>query len=223
MKQLPKIKTFTDRYPFVGPIIWMLSIQYYLIQVVTAQAWAMPYSWAQNTISDLGNTACGNYAGRFVCSPLHSSMNASFITLGITMMAGSPLIYQEFKKTKLSRIGFSLMALAGLGTLFVGLFPENSINLLHSLGAFLPFFVGNIGIIVLGLTLDIPKTLRLYTLFSGVIALIALGFFLTHHYLGLGIGGMERVTAYPQTMWLIVFGVYISSNHLRARARNSTG
>lgn len=221
-KQSTKIKTFTDRYPFVGPIIWILSIQYYLIQIAVARAWTVPYSLAQNTISDLGNTACGDYAGRFVCSPLHSSMNASFITLGITMMTGSPLIYQEFKKTKASLTGFSLMALAGLGTLFVGLFPENTISTLHALGAFLPFFVGNIGIIILGLTLDIPKTLRLYTLFSGLIALVALGFFIAHFYLGIGIGGMERLTAYPQTMWLIVFGVYISSSHMRTRSKVRT-
>ncbi len=61
------IKTFTDRYPFVGPLIWMLSIQYYIIQVVVAMAWTSPYSLLRNTISDLGNTACGSYGGRFVC------------------------------------------------------------------------------------------------------------------------------------------------------------
>lgn len=211
------IRTFTDKYPFVGPIFWMVSIQYYIIQVVVATAWMVHYSLTQNTISDLGNTACGSYGGRFVCSPLHSLMNASFITLGFTMIFGATLIYQEFKETRGSLTGFVFMSAAGLGTLIVGLFPENSINILHIMGAALPFLVGNIGLVILGSVLDMPRSVRTYTLISGVISLIALIFFIFHIYFGLGIGGTERLVAYPQTMWLIVFGIYISSNHIKSQ------
>ncbi|MBI3624402.1 DUF998 domain-containing protein [Candidatus Saccharibacteria bacterium] len=221
MKPSQMIQTFTDRYPLIGPAFWILSLQYYLVQVISAQAWSMPYSVQSNTISDLGNTVCGLYAGRYVCSPLHSLMNASFITLGITMVVGAVLIYQEFKESKATFIGFTFMAIAGLGTLLVGLFPENGLVVLHVLGAALPFFVGNVGLIVLGASLDIPSMLRYYTLVSGIVSLTALLFFITHTYLGIGIGGMERLTAYPQTMWLIVFGIYISSNHIRLRAANN--
>jgi hypothetical protein len=35
-------------------------------------------------------------------------------------------------------------------------------------------------------------------------------FFASSHYLGLGEGGMERIVAYPQTLWLIFFGTYLS-------------
>ncbi len=72
--------------------------------------------------------------------------------------------------------------------------------------------------VILGRSLDIPKALRYYTVGSGLIALIALAFFVTRNYLGLGIGGMERLVAYPQTMWLIVFGIYISCDHIRSNA-----
>lgn len=213
------IKTFTDRYPYIGPTMWMLSLQYFLIQVVVARDWLIPFSLAQNTISDLGNIACGAYAGRFVCSPLHSLMNGSFITLGVFMATGSLLIYQEFKRDTATLVGFSFMAIAGIGTLLVGLFPENTVSALHILGAFLPFFVGNLGLVILGRVLDLPRWLRIYTMASGVISLVALALFVTHTYLGLGIGGMERLTAYPQTVWLIVFGVYISRNHLLKRSK----
>ncbi len=212
---MENINTFSNRYPLIGPTMWTLSLQYYLTQIMVAHAWPIPYSALQNTISDLGNTACGMYAGRFVCSPLHDYMNASFIALGLFMMAGSLLIYQEFRETKGSLVGFSLMALAGFGTILVGVFPENTISSLHALGAFLPFLFGNIALLILGLTLDIPRWLRIYTLASGVVALTGFVLFSTHNYLGLGIGGMERITAYPQTMWLTVFGLYISRNHFR--------
>jgi hypothetical membrane protein len=216
MKSMTSIKSFTDRYPFVGPAFWIVSLQFYITQFVVALAWASPYSFFQNTISDLGNTNCGMYSGRYVCSPLHSYMNTSFVVLGITMIVGGLLIYQEFQKTAESLIGFSAMMLAGFGTLLVGLYPENSIGPVHQLGALLPFLIGNAGMVILGQRLDIPRWLRYYTTTSGSISLLALVFFSFHVYIGIGIGGMERIVAHPQTIWLIVFGAYISSNHIRS-------
>jgi len=214
MKPTKGIKIFSDRYPFVGPAFWMVSVQYYIIQILVAVAWAMPYSVFHNTISDLGNTVCGPYSARYVCSPLHGFMNGSFIVLGVTMIFGGILIYQEFKETRGSLAGFMFMIIAGIGTLLVGLFPENTISSLHVVGALLPFLIGNVGMVVLGMVLDLPKLLRYYTIASGVISLIALVFFTFHVYFGLDIGGVERIVAYPQTMWLIVFGIYMSSTHL---------
>jgi hypothetical membrane protein len=221
MKPSTIIKTFTDRYPFVGPAIWILCIQYFITQIVVGRAWSIHYSLAHNTISDLGNTACGLYGGRFVCSPLHGLMNASFIMLGITMATGSFLIYQEFKENRASLVSFSFMAAAGVGTLMVGLFPENTSSVLHTIGAGLPFFIGNLSLLILGLDLRVPIALKVYTLLSGLISLIALVLFVTNHNLGLGTGGMERIVAYPQTIWLIIFGIYISYNHIATRPRRS--
>jgi len=213
------IKTFTDRYPLIGPAIWMLSIQYFVIQIIAGLAYKTTYSLRFNTISDLGNSVCGTYSGRYVCSPLHSLMDASFILLGVTMASGSLLIYQEFKRDSATLVGFSFLAIAGFGTLLVGLFPENTVSALHVLGASLPFLLGNVALIILSVSLAIPRLLRYYTFISGVLALIALAFFYSQHYLGLGIGGMERLVAYPQTFWLIAFGLYISSSHIRKSPR----
>jgi len=217
MKPSKAIKTFTDRYPLIGPSFWMLSVQYFITQLVVAHDWAKPYSWTHNTISDLGNSRCGMYGSRFVCSPLHNWMDASFIVLGLSMVIGATLIYQEFRKSRISAIGFGCMAAAGLGTVLVGLFPENTVSSLHIIGAALPFLVGNIGLVILGSALALPRTLRYYTILSGVVALVALALLLTNNYLGIGVGGMERLTAYPQTVWLIAFGIYMSSNHFRAK------
>jgi hypothetical membrane protein len=210
------MKTFADRYPLFGPVLWMLSVQYFGVQIIAAQAWTT-YNWRLNTISDLGNTACGAYGGRYVCSPAHVLMNISLIVLGITMFLGSLLIYQQFKGSRRALTGFSCMAAAGLGTVLVGLFPENSVSPLHIAGATLSFLVGNLGLVVLSMALSIPRSLRIYTFLSGALALVALALFMNHSYLGLGEGGMERVVAYPQTVWLIVFGIYTYSHHVRKR------
>jgi hypothetical membrane protein len=139
-------------------------------------------------------------------------MNASLILLGAFMTGGALLIYQEFKKERFTIAGFWFMALSGIGTILVGIFPENSISILHEIGAGLPFILGNIGVLILGLKLDIPKKLKTYSVITGIVALIGIVLFITKSYLGLGIGGMERIAAYPQTIWLIVFGIYMSKN-----------
>lgn len=210
------IQTLTKRYPLAGPACWILSLQYFIVQFAAALAWTAPYSWFHNTISDLGNTACGIYSNRYVCSPLHVLMNASFILLGVTMVAGAVLIYYELlpklKRRKSAFVGFCCLALAGLGTVVVGFFPENSVWGLHIIGASLPFLIGNLGLVVLGIALPLPRGLRVYTVLSGVITLITLILLITNHHLGLGLGGMERITAYVQTIWLIVFGLYMTKS-----------
>lgn len=194
--------------PLIGAVFWILSIQYFIVQFIVALAWVEPYNLARNTISDLGNTACGNYHEHFVCSPLHSWMNASFVFLGISMIAGSALIYRQERKNLAVAIGFGCLILAGSGTALVGLFPENTISAIHILGAALSFLIGNLALLILGYSLKLPSWLRCYTIASGIIALTALGLFITSNYLHLGIGGMERLTAYPQTICLIIFGVW---------------
>jgi hypothetical membrane protein len=203
-------RDFGDRHRSIGPIVCIASIQYFIIQFVVALRWSPSYSIGRNTISDLGNTACGRFNGRYVCSPLHSLMNVSFVILGVSMIAGGVLIRHSLSSTR-SRpvtIGFRMFELGGVGVILVGLFPENSVPAFHGIGATLPFLVGNAGVVLLGLTLKVPSTLRLFTLIAGVVALVALVFYASSHYLGLGEGGIERIVAYPQTIWLIAIGIY---------------
>ena len=206
------IRAFVIRYPLAGPIIWLLSVQYFLVQVLVASAWKSPYSWRLNAISDLGATSCSQFDGRCGCSPLHGLMNVSLILLGLSMTIGAVLMYQEFHR---SQVGFCLMAVAGVGAILVGLFAENTIYWAHIAGADLAFLLSNIALIFFGLSLCLPRWFRWYSLASGAVALVALCLFLTHNRFFLGLGGMERVAAYPQTIWLIVFGLYMSKSRNR--------
>jgi len=214
--KLRSIKVFTDRYPWLGPLVWILSIEFFVVQLVVAAAWQSPsYSWRFHTISDLGSTICGTIGGRPVCSPLHILMNASLITLGLIIVVGSTLIYQEFRENPYTLFGFSLMGLGGIGAMLAGIFPENTVLQLHLLGAFLPFAFGNLSLLILGAALfKVPAFLRVTTLAAGSVALIALYFFIRQRYGGLGIGGTERLVAYPQIVWLVIFGLYMSRNHI---------
>ncbi|WP_369141936.1 hypothetical protein [Streptomyces sp. R44] len=52
-----------------------------------------------------------------------------------------------------------------------------------------------------------PTTLRWGTSLMGVTAITAFALFLSHHYLGLGMGGMERAAAFPLLFWALIVGV----------------
>jgi hypothetical membrane protein len=231
-----RMRTFHARYDWMGPVIAILSAWYFLAQVVvgwvfnpaqSGQPAGPEYSFITNTISDLGNTACGQYGGSRVCSPRYILMDLSFALLGVAMAVGSLLIYREFINSGLRReklaahIGFILLSLAGLGAIFVGSFPENTNGDMHIAGAGMAIGLGNLGILVLGLTLvSVPESLRHFMLGASTVSLVAGVAFAFKHHFGLGAGGMERIAAYPETVWLIMFGIYITRDHyLRGRTR----
>ena len=218
-----RISALGDRSPGLGPILYISSLQYFFTQSLVALRWSISYSLRKNTISDLGNTACGGFNDRYICSPLHALMNLSFVVLGLTMIAGSVLIHHALTSTRARSLGFTFMGIGGLGVVVVGIFPENSVSALHGIGSALPFLIGNVGVVVLGFSLEVPLMLRLYTLLTGAVALTALALYVSTHYFGLGEGGIERVVAYPQTVWLILFGAYLLVNQTREGNRRRSG
>ena len=66
---------------------------------------------------------------------------------------------------------------------------------------------------MLGLTLlqAGPPTRRiaLFSLGAGLLGLAGLACLATHAFFGLGVGGMERVTAYPFTLWIACMGAWL--------------
>ncbi|MES3035804.1 MAG: DUF998 domain-containing protein [Gemmatimonadota bacterium] len=197
-----------------GAIAWLLAIQFFVAQVVVASAWPRPFSLRFDYISDLGNTTCGAYpagSSHFVCSPWHVVMNLSFMLLGVTMVLGAWLTRDAFPVGWVRTLARALFAAAGVGVLVVGIYPENGDNARHVLGAGLNFVAGNIAMIVFGLALaqrpGEQRALTAFSLIAGTVGFVATLLFVSGHYLGIGLGGMERVAAYPMTVWQIVAGV----------------
>jgi hypothetical membrane protein len=80
----------------------------------------------------------------------------------------------------------------------------------HTIGAAAHFVSGNLGIVVLGIAIAATRrqtALVVYSIVSGSVGLLATALFISGSYLGIGIGGMERIAAYPLPLWLIVAGV----------------
>src|SRR5205823_3767961 len=127
-----------ERAVWLGAIVWILAVQFFVAQIVVQAAWVTPFSLTQNFISDLGNTMCGPYpldSAMYVCSPWHAWMNASFILLGLIILFGGALIHTAFPRGRSRAVGLMLLALAGAGIIAVGLFPEDVDIVYHRLGA----------------------------------------------------------------------------------------
>lgn len=129
------------------------------------------------------------------------------------MVAGAVAFMLAYRANKLAVAGFMGLALAGMGTVLVGFVPENHMSPLHGLGAILAFVVGNLGVLLVGLARTTrSRGFDAYTVAMGFIALAAFALFASKVFLGLGIGGMERVTSYLQVVWMVSFGVYAHRN-----------
>ena len=204
-----------DAYPSLGPAIFTVASLYFLIQVIAAWVFMPSYSLVSNSISDLGETSCGGYGPHAMCSPRWWLMDyVGFLVLGLVMVFGSALLYHEFterpsRERRAALVGFCLIALGGFGSILVAFFPENENRTMHIIGAALAIGVGNVAILVLGVVLTLPESMRRSMLVFSSVALVALVCFASHRYFGIGHGTMERIAAYPVTIWLITFGLYI--------------
>ncbi|MEU8586802.1 DUF998 domain-containing protein [Streptomyces sp. NPDC048664] len=188
-------------------------VQFFVVHGIAESAWARPYSWARNNISDLGNAHCAlqpEPEPRYVCSPEHGLMNASFVTLGTLLVVGAALaggvLWRRGRAAAVARL---LLAGAGVGCVLAGLAPADVNENQHVLGALLIMAMGNFGLVVAGFALpeSIPAPLRWGTSLLGVAAITAFGLFLSRHYLGFGMGGMERVAVFPLLLWVLVVGI----------------
>ena len=209
-----------------GACLWVLTLQYFICEAISISGWRGSYSLSRNYISDLGAIGCDvvatglTEATEKLCSPLHALMNASFLLQGVLITFGAVLVRSYFPRGVLSGMALLSIAAAGLGILLVGLAPEDAIPRLHVFGAVVNFFCCNAGMAAMGVAMArwrrSTRNLGVITLVVGVVGLTGVGLMAMRVYLGLGVGGLERLIAYPFPLWLAVMGVLIlASNGVR--------
>ena len=182
----------------IGSILWVSAVQFFAAQVVVTAAWPTPFDLTQRNISELGNT---------ISSPWHVLMNASFLTIGITMAAGGLLTTTAFVRGFRRSAAVGLFGLAGAGVILVGLYPENEASAPHLAGAGLNFIAGNTALLLFGLALPGRRhLLRAFSLAAGLSGLAGTLLFAAGLDFGLGRGFMERVAVYPMPIWQMAAG-----------------
>lgn len=203
----------------LGAALWIACLQYFVAEAVTIFGWPGPYSLSRNYISDLGAVGCDVRASGLegsteaLCSPLHQVMNASFLLQGVLIVSGAALLSPRLAKSALTSIALLLIAASGIGVFIVGLAPEDVMPKLHYFGALENFLCCNAGMAMMGLGMlrrgNARPALGLTSLGAGSIGLLGIGFLGMKTYLGLGVGGMERVVAYPFPLWMAGMGLLI--------------
>jgi hypothetical membrane protein len=203
----------------VGAVLWIGCLQYFVAEAVAIHGWLGPYSLSRNYISDLGAVHCGvrvcglTEVTGTLCSPLHAVMNAAFLLQGILIVFGAVLVWPLFPKGKLWATALLLIGASGLGVFVVGLAPEDVQRKLHVLGAVENFICCNAGMAMMGVAMlrwrRAARTMGLIALAAGLTGLTAIEFLTAHLYLGLGVGGMERLAAYPFPLWIAGLGALL--------------
>jgi hypothetical membrane protein len=201
--------------PRLGAVAWVVGAVQFVAGMAIAQlGWTTPYSLRDNFISDLGAVNCG-YIGtplRYVCSPWHAVFDLSAFLLGLLFIVGAVLVRSALPRGRLTSIGVAMIVLAGLGSIGVGLSPED-VNLpVHSFSALIAFLVGNSALFVLGAAIYTDASWRRLGLLSGFLGLVGLGAlvaFASGHWGALGVGGTERLTIAPLLLWGALAGLRI--------------
>ncbi|WP_063492907.1 DUF998 domain-containing protein [Saccharolobus solfataricus] len=160
----------------------LVGVSQFLLFFTVSEILYPNYSVKYNYISDLG---VGGTAIIF---------NTSIVIMGILVIISSLLL----------RVNYSpLVFLVGLGAALVGIFPENT-GFPHLIAALITFLFGGIGAIFTSIRRNYFWTIL------GLITLASLVLYILKDYGPLGPGGMERIIVYPEIIWGISFGTYLT-------------
>jgi hypothetical membrane protein len=189
-----------DYYKAAG-IILFIACALFFMGVTLAETQYPGYSTAKNTLSSLGGT--------FV-EPSATIFNFSVILMGILSIACVYLIL----KSGGCRLFSACLLISAVGAVGVGLFPAYT-GFAHDFFTFVTFFFGSLAAIFsYRLGINIPMVIV-----SMVIGLITITIIIGTLILGLnnslinylGIGGTERMVAYPLLLYLTALGGYLTS------------
>lgn len=194
-----------------GGFCWLLTLTFFVGQIIAQSQMSTPYSLATNEISDLGVTTCGPVTvftyHATVCSPLHAVMNGAFIVTGLLFLLGIIGTRRAWPRRRLTIWGLAALALAGAGEILAGLAPENVNPGVHVLGALLGIPGANLGLLLLGTA--VWRGQRWWGIFSLLCGTVGLfGFFLAPS-TGLATGVAERLASYPTVVWMMVLGGFL--------------
>jgi hypothetical membrane protein len=192
-----------------GGFLWLTSAQFFVVQALVQQGWrgSEPYSLAHSWISDLGATTCGSYSGGggiIVCSPRHALLNGGLVVLGGQVLVGAVLL----PVTRFSRPALGLLAASGLALPFIAGFPEDTGKPWHAISATIHLATAGLGMVAAGLALRASgrPTSAAVTLALGAASVVGTAVTGAGGSLGVGRGAVERLAAWPFTVWTTLAG-----------------
>ncbi|WP_034508919.1 DUF998 domain-containing protein [Blastococcus sp. URHD0036] len=181
----------------LGALLWLLTLQFFVVEIVVQAQYELDYSRADDVISLLGSSV----------SPGHVLMNVSFVVQGVLVLAGL-LLLRPALTGKGAQVATAMLAAAAIGVAVVGLFPLGDDDTWHRFGAFLYLAGSAIGLI--GLAYAVRRRSEALGTFLALLGLVTTAmtvFYLTEVTGFLGEGGTERAAAYALPIGLAVAGI----------------
>ena len=178
-----------SNHKIAGLLIFIAATQL-ILGIIVAEALYPVYSISTNYISDLG------------IGPSSIVFNTSVFLLGLLVIIGIYFFHQAFQSTLIT----ILFTIAAVATMCVGLFTENS-EPIHSIASIVVFLFSGLSAIFSYKVTKPP--FNIIAILLGLTCLISMILFMGNIYLGLGVGGMERMIVYPILIWMIGLGSYL--------------
>lgn len=177
-----------------SPGFWLVVAGLELLFLVHLSEFLYPgYSVSDNYISDLG------------VGPMMPSVvfTLAVVLFGLLALLAATLLRRNDGKSLI----WLLLALSGVGAVGVGVFNVEDAQLPHRVSALAAFLFGNMAVLYSSRMVRPPLSYVFALL--GLVGLSALALFGAKIYLGLGVGGMERMILYPSMFWAVGFGAYL--------------
>jgi hypothetical membrane protein len=177
-----------------------------LLAIITAEAlYPAAYDSTVNTVSDLAAMRPDDV----VRQPSAAIFNAAMVAAGAAIAVAAGLLGRGGAR----RSAYLSLGGLGVGMVLVGVFPGNTVMLVHQLVSLLAFVSGGLAAVLTARLL--PRPLRPV---QTVIGVAALAFLLGYQLFGelalydaLGEGGTERWIVYPVALSLVVLGSALAS------------
>jgi hypothetical membrane protein len=191
-------------------ILIVSALQFFVCEFLVAGSWRGNYSYTQNFISDLGVPYCGLH-GDAPCSSSSVLMAASLVVFAAALLIAAQWIGHVAAMPAVASVFLVLMA---IGAALVGLVRSNVNWPLHSLGASLFLIFGGCALLTIGLCRAVFRrnAASMITAPLGLLGLAGYFCYVNSWQLGLGPGGIERVSAYSVFVGFVAAVAMVSSS-----------
>lgn len=195
-----------------GAFIFVGAVQFGVFLVVSEIIYSAygtgGYSVSADSISALGaNCPSG---GTCYFPPSALLFDSTVALLGLFLLVGAYFLHRAYRWMPAT----TMLALTGIGALGVGIF-NGSTGIWHEIFSLIAFFFAGVSAIVTYRFQRMPMSY--FSVFLGVVTLVALFLYVPGIYLGLGGGGMERMVVYPVVLWGIGFGGHLMAKEDTAK------
>ncbi|MFI8260730.1 MULTISPECIES: DUF998 domain-containing protein [unclassified Streptomyces] len=214
MTVLPPATTRHHTAARIGGLVWLASA----VQTASVSAVAAvrlhSLDLARDMVSTLGAADCGAMKGRWVCSPLSTTVNLSWALAGVGLGAGVLLVRPLLRPGRRRSLAVALVLLAAAGTVLVAASPYDARPVPHYAGAFVALLCGNLAVAVLAPLLSgtgaLPRWWGRCGRAIGCLGLAAGVCFGTGLHAHAFQGGFERMAIWPLVLWVLASGLRLA-------------